>query len=80
MIRRMTTTLEKIRARRGVTVDAICEAVGTHRTNYYRIERGEQLPRREVARAIYDFFDGEVALEDIYDPRFAALTRRRRAG
>jgi len=30
------------------------------------------MPKRELAREIYEFFEGSVSLPEIYDPEYAA--------
>ena len=68
----MDTPLKVAREKRKLSVTQLCIELGTHPQNYYRIERGEQIPKRELARAIYEFFGGSVSLSEIYDPEYAA--------
>lgn len=68
----MDTPLKLAREKRKVSVTHLCEELGTHPQNYYRIERGEQSPKRELARVIFEYFDGSVSLAEIYDPEYAA--------
>lgn len=69
----MDTPLKIAREERNLSVTDLCAKLGTHPQNYYRIERGEQIPKRELARAIHKFFGGSVSLSEIYDPDYAAL-------
>lgn len=68
----MTTPLKIAREKRDVSVPEICKAIGTHPQNYYRIERGDQPPKRELARRIHEYFEGDVSMGEIYDPEFVA--------
>ena len=65
------TPLKRAREAAGISVIEFSQAIGTHPKNYYRIERGEQVPKRELARAIYEYFDGELSFVEIYDPEYA---------
>lgn len=69
------TTLKTAREKRNLSVLELAPKLGTHPQNYYRIERGEQLPKRELARKIHTFFDGDVTLGAIYDPEYEATIR-----
>ena len=68
----MDTPLKIAREKRKLSVTDLCKKLGTHPQNYYRIERGEQSPKRELARLIFEYFDGKVSLAEIYDPEYAA--------
>lgn len=68
----MDTPLKVAREDLKLSVTDLCAELGTHPQNYYRIERGEQIPKRDLARAIHEFFDGTVSLSEIYDPEYAA--------
>lgn len=68
----MDTPLKTAREKRKLSVTDLCAELGTHPQNYYRIERGEQTPKRDLARTIYEFFGGSVSLAEIYDPEYAA--------
>ena len=68
----MDTPLKIAREKRKLSVTDLCKDLGTHPMNYYRIERGEQSPKHELARRIHKFFEGEVSLSEIYDPEYAA--------
>ena len=64
------TPLEAARAKRGLTLSEVAAAVDTHVGNLTRIERGLQLPRRDLARRLHAFYRGRVRLANIYDPTF----------
>lgn len=66
-----TTTLNRARKDRGLSLAAVSEAVGTDPSNLWRIELGRQLPSRELARKLFKFFGGAVELGAIYDPNFS---------
>lgn len=62
-----------LRKSKGLSLEAVAKVVGTDQANLSRIEKGQQTPKRDLARALYRFYEGAVALEVIYDPEFAAL-------
>ncbi len=68
----MDTPLKTAREKRKLSVTDLSKKLGTHPQNYYRIERGEQMPKRDLARDIHRFFKGAVSLSEIYDPEYAA--------
>jgi DNA-binding XRE family transcriptional regulator len=68
-------TLREAREASGLTADQVAEKAGVHRTTLYRVESGDQLPSREVARALYDLYRGTVPWVAIYDPEMAATVR-----
>jgi len=70
------TSLKAARESRNLSVLELAPKLGTHPQNYYRIERGEQLPKRELARKIHEFFEGEVTLGGIYDPEYESRLAR----
>lgn len=63
--------LTVLRKSRGLSLTDVAEVVGTDRTNLSRIERGQQLPNRTIARALYRLYDGAISLGEIYDPEFS---------
>lgn len=69
-----TMTLREARLHRDQTLVAVAEAVGTDVSNLSRIERGAQLPSRELARKLFEHFDGAVDLGSIYDPEHRAAS------
>lgn len=70
----VSTRLKQARKARRLSAERVATDVGTHRQNYYRIERGDQPPKRELARRIFEYFDREVPLAHIYDPDYATTT------
>lgn len=58
------------RKSRGVSLAVVAEVVGTNPANLSRVERGEQTPKPELARALYRYYGGTVPLGLIYDPHF----------
>lgn len=56
------------RKSRGLSLEQVAVAVGTHHTNLLRIEHGEQRPKADVAQRIFEFFNGVVPLAKIYFP------------
>ena len=68
----MDTPLKTAREKRKLSVTDLCKVISVHPQNYYRIERGEQMPKRQLARDIHKFFKGRVSLAEIYDPEYAA--------
>lgn len=62
------SALTLMRKSRGLSLEVVADAVGTHHTNLLRIEHGEQVPQAEVAQRIYAFFDGTVPLAKILYP------------
>ena len=68
----MDSLLNTHRAHIGAPLAAVARAVGVNRSTLYRIEAGDVAPTRRVARALFEFYRGEVPLAHIYDPEFAA--------
>lgn len=64
------TRLQEVREQRRLSIRQVAAATGIGKSSVSNIERGDQLPCREHARALYRFFDYEVDLADIYDPLF----------
>lgn len=67
------TLLIQTRKSRGLTIETVALEVGTDPTNLSRIEKGQQMPKRELARALFDFYDKAVPLGAIYDPEHYAI-------
>lgn len=70
---RKTKTLREARIAKKETLADVAELVGTDVGNLSRIERGEQIPQRELARRLFEHFDGAVPLGIIYDPEHREL-------
>jgi transcriptional regulator with XRE-family HTH domain len=65
--------LKKARLKRELTLQQVSSAVGTDTGNLSRIERGIQIPSKELAEALVKFYDSEVTeTQIIYPERFAA--------
>lgn len=62
--------MTQTRNSRGLSLEKVAAAVGTDQTNLSRVERGAQIPRRELARALFEFYCGVIPLAAIYDPEY----------
>ncbi len=62
--------MTEIRKSRGLSLAAVAEQVGTDAGNLSRIERGEQPPKRDLARALHGYYGGAVPLAECYDPLY----------
>lgn len=68
-----TSLLREKRLGRGLSLQAVGEATGVPRSTLHRMETGqERRPKKEHVRALYLYFDQEIALSDIWDPTFDA--------
>lgn len=65
--------MTQTRKSRGLSLDVVADAVGTDPTNLSRVEKGQQMPKRDLARALYNFYDAVVPLGSIYDPEFGDI-------
>lgn len=65
--------MTEIRKSKRLSLEAVAKVVGTDQANLSRIEKGQQTPKRDLARNLYRFYEGAVPLDVIYDPVFAAL-------
>ncbi len=54
----------------------VAEVVGTDQANLYRIEKGTQVPKRTLARALHKYYGGAIHIGAIYDPEFVARKGR----
>ncbi len=66
----MTKTLRQARRESGLTAQQAAQAAGCDRATIYRVEAGENLPSRDLARALFELYGGAVPLGAIYDPDF----------
>lgn len=64
--------MTQTRKSRGLALDVVAAAVGTDPTNLSRVEKGVQVPKRDLARALFKFYNARVPLGAIYDPEFHA--------
>lgn len=67
---RVLSLLTQTRKGRGLSLDVVALEVGTDPTNLSRVERGEQIPKRELARALFEYYGGVVPLGAIFDPEY----------
>jgi transcriptional regulator with XRE-family HTH domain len=65
-------SLRDARKARDLTLVKLAELVGTDAANISRIERGMQTPSKELARKLFETFEGSVELGIIYDPEHKA--------
>lgn len=66
----MRSLMTQTRKSRGLSLEVVAAEVGTDPTNLSRVEKGQQIPKRELARALFTFYNGVVPLGAIYDPEF----------
>ena len=72
-LRMQFRNIREAREARGETLANVAAACGTDPGNLSRIERGEQIPAKELARRLYEHFAESVELGAIFDPEhFAA--------
>lgn len=62
------TPLLRQRKQLGKELFEVAAAVDCHPSSLLRIERGQQMPRRELAEALYAYYGGKVSKAAIYDP------------
>lgn len=60
------------REKKGYSLDHVAAAVGTTGATLSRVERGVQVPKKELARALFVFYRHRVPLGAIYDPEMSA--------
>jgi transcriptional regulator with XRE-family HTH domain len=69
----MESPLKKARRKEGKTLQSVAQAVGIDTGNLSRIERGKQVPSKELAERLSRHFGGDVTeTEIIWPERFAA--------
>jgi len=75
--------MAKIRKSRGLSLEAVAAVVGTDQGNLSRVEKGMQIPKRELARSLYEYYrntrtdrERRLPLAAIYDPEFHAANKR----
>ncbi|WMD23328.1 helix-turn-helix transcriptional regulator [Achromobacter seleniivolatilans] len=67
----MTTPLRLAREKRGLTIQQVANSVGIDPGNLSRIERGLQVPSKDLAEKLSLVFDGDVSeTQIIYPERF----------
>lgn len=68
----MTTPLERKRKGMKLTVEQVAASVGCSPPNYWRIESGDQQPRKKLLKAILEFFNDEISeMEILFPEKFA---------
>lgn len=60
--------LKKARLKRERTLQEVSSAVGTDTGNLSRIERGLQIPSKELAEALVKYYDSEITETQIIYP------------
>lgn len=67
----MTTPLRTAREKRGLTIQQVATSVGIDPGNLSRIERGKQVPSKDLAEKLSQVFGGQVSeTQIIYPERF----------
>jgi transcriptional regulator with XRE-family HTH domain len=69
--------MTQMRKARKLSLEQVAESVGTDQANLSRVEKGRQVPKRPLARALWEFYGGRVPLAAIYDPEFYSLKNAR---
>lgn len=64
--------MAQVRRSRGLGLAEVAREVETDPSNLAKVERGEQIPKRRLARNLFKFYAGSVPLAAIYDPEFVA--------
>jgi transcriptional regulator with XRE-family HTH domain len=67
------TLMTQMRKARNLSLEAVASAVGTDQANLSRVEKGRQVPKRTLARRLFEFYGGTVPIAAIYDPEFHDL-------
>lgn len=62
--------MTQTRKSRGLSLEKVAAAVETDQANLSRVEKGKQVPKRDLARRLFQFYGGSVPLAAIYDPQF----------
>jgi DNA-binding XRE family transcriptional regulator len=74
----MKSLLMQHRESLGVPLAVVARAAGMDRSTLYRLEAGKVQPSRANARALFDYYAGQVPLAHIYDPEYALREATRR--
>lgn len=62
--------LREARQRRGLTIVEVAKAIGRDPASVSRVERGVQTPGLDMARSLFEYYEGEVPIEACYDPGY----------
>lgn len=65
--------MTQMRNARNLSLEQVAKTVGTDQANLSRVEKGKQVPKRPLARKLFEFYGGQVPLAAIYDPEFHSL-------
>ncbi|MCH7333467.1 helix-turn-helix transcriptional regulator [Acinetobacter modestus] len=68
----MASPLERKRKELKLTVEQVASSVGCSPPNYWRIESGEQQPRKNLLKSIIQYFDGAISEMEILFPEHFA--------
>ncbi|MGU3313585.1 helix-turn-helix transcriptional regulator [Acinetobacter sp. M5A5_2a] len=69
----MASPLARKRKELKLTVEQVALGVGCSPPNYWRIESGEQQPRKNLLQAIIRYFDGALSeMEILFPEQFAS--------
>lgn len=66
------TKLQTARKARELTLRDLEEKTGISLAVLSRIETGKQVPSRDHARKLFEFYNGEILLSEIYDPLYGS--------
>ena len=72
--------MRALRKARKLRLQDVATATGILVATLSRIETAGQLPNRNDARALFDFYEGTLELGEIYDPFFERDRAREQAG
>lgn len=64
------TRLREAREKRALSLRKVQDATGIPLACLFRIETGTQVPSKDHARKLFQFYGGMVRLDQIYDPLF----------
>ncbi len=64
--------MAQVRRSRGLGLAEVAVKVGTDPSNLAKVERGLQIPKRQLARSLFEYYGGTVPLAAIYDPVYVA--------
>ena len=64
----MDSPLKQVRLKHKKTLQDVAAAVGSNTGNLSRIERGQQVPGRDLAERLAKYFGNEVTETEIYYP------------
>lgn len=71
---RAESPLRRLRRSRRLTLQTVADAVASDTGNLSRIEKGQQLPTKQLARRLVEYFDREITVCEILCPEEFDLT------